>query len=153
MLKMIASLQSLCAHFCEIVTDQKPGSSEPVLSVKFSLLSAKTDRQCLHSVSRVKGKVSIDTLLLLGTACHLSVEKLLSRPGPEPAVSLSCRHDGQCSCSSCPHDLLHRVCFGVFVPGLHSVLCAEGVLHHLRHHICAELHSPHHQLQTTSLLE
>ena len=41
-----------------------------------------------------------------------------------------------------------------FVPGLHSVLCAEGVLHHLHHHICAELPSPPPpQLQMTSLFE
>ncbi|XP_062036951.1 vitamin K epoxide reductase complex subunit 1-like protein 1 isoform X2 [Lepus europaeus] len=52
-----------------------------------------------------------------------------------------------------PHDILHRVCRGVLVPGLHSVLCAEGVLHHLRHHVRAELHSSYHQLQTTGLLE
>ena len=62
-------------------------------------------------------------------------------------------HDSQRSCSSGPHDLLHCVCGGLFVPGLHSVLCAERVLHHLRHHICAELPPPHHQLQTTSLFE
>ena len=49
--------------------------------------------------------------------------------------------------------ILHYVCGGLFVPGLHSVLCAERVLHHLRHHICAELPPPHHQLQTTSLFE
>lgn len=62
-------------------------------------------------------------------------------------------HDSKCSCSFNPHDILHRVCGRVFVPGLHSVLCAEGVLHHLRHHIRAELHSSYHQLQTISLLE
>ncbi|XP_038201110.1 vitamin K epoxide reductase complex subunit 1-like protein 1 isoform X2 [Arvicola amphibius] len=74
-------------------------------------------------------------------------------PWVKCSAALASRHDGQRSCSSCSHDLLHRVRGGVFVPGLHSVLCAEGVLHHLRHHLCAELHSPHHQLQTTSLLE
>ncbi|XP_005080394.1 vitamin K epoxide reductase complex subunit 1-like protein 1 isoform X2 [Mesocricetus auratus] len=74
-------------------------------------------------------------------------------PWVKCSAALASRHDSQRSCSSCPHDLLHRICGGVFVPGLHSVLCAEGVLHHLRHHIRAELHSPHHQLQTTSLLE
>lgn len=138
---------------CEIVTDQMPGSSEAVLSVKFSLLNVKTDGWFLHSVFRVKVRSVLIHYCFLATACYLSVEKLLSRPGPDLAVSLSCRHDGQRSCSSCSHDLLHRVRGGVFVPGLHSVLCAEGVLHHLRHHICAELHPPHHQLQTTSLLE
>lgn len=61
--------------------------------------------------------------------------------------------DSECGCSFNPHDILHHVRSGVFVPGLHPVLCAEGVLHHLRHHICAELHSSYHQLQTTSLLE
>ncbi|XP_045427201.1 vitamin K epoxide reductase complex subunit 1-like protein 1 isoform X1 [Pipistrellus kuhlii] len=71
----------------------------------------------------------------------------------EPSVSFSCRHDSKCSCSFNPHDILHRVCSRVFVPGLHSVLCAEGVLHHLCYHIHAELHSSYHQLQTTSLLE
>ncbi|XP_069899885.1 vitamin K epoxide reductase complex subunit 1-like protein 1 isoform X2 [Globicephala melas] len=65
----------------------------------------------------------------------------------------SLRPDSKCSCSFNPHDILHHVCSGVFVPGLHPVLCAEGVLHNLRHHICAELHSSYHQLQTTSLLE
>lgn len=50
LLKMIASFQSLCAHFGNIVTDQKPGSSEPVLSVKFSLLIVENRR----SVSRVR---------------------------------------------------------------------------------------------------
>ncbi|XP_052611522.1 vitamin K epoxide reductase complex subunit 1-like protein 1 isoform X3 [Peromyscus californicus insignis] len=74
-------------------------------------------------------------------------------PWVKCSAALASRHDGQCSCGPCPHDLLHRVRGGLFVPGLHSVLCAEGVLHHLRHHIRAELHSPHHQLQTTSLLE
>lgn len=71
----------------------------------------------------------------------------------EPSVSFSCRHDSKCSCSINPHDILHRVCGRLFVPGLHSVLCAEGVLHHLRVHLRAELHSSYHQLQTTSLLE
>uniref|UniRef100_A0AC11EPT0 Vitamin K epoxide reductase complex subunit 1 like 1 n=1 Tax=Ovis aries TaxID=9940 RepID=A0AC11EPT0_SHEEP len=61
--------------------------------------------------------------------------------------------DSECGCSFNPHDVLHHVRSGVFVPGLHPVLCAEGVLHHLHHHICAELHSSYHQLQTTSLLE
>ena len=65
----------------------------------------------------------------------------------------SCRPDSECGCSFNPHDILHHVRSGVFVPGLHPVLCAEGVLHHLHHHICAELHSSYHQLQTTSLLE
>nr|XP_017453907.1 vitamin K epoxide reductase complex subunit 1-like protein 1 isoform X2 [Rattus norvegicus] len=74
-------------------------------------------------------------------------------PWVKCSAALASRHDSQRSCSSGPHDLLHRVRGGVFVPGLHSVLCAEGVLHHLRHHICAELPSPHHQLQTTGLLE
>lgn len=52
-----------------------------------------------------------------------------------------------------PHDVLHHVGRGVPVPGLHSVLCVEGVLHHLRRHVRAELPSSHYQLQTTSLLE
>ncbi|XP_017725059.1 PREDICTED: LOW QUALITY PROTEIN: vitamin K epoxide reductase complex subunit 1-like protein 1, partial [Rhinopithecus bieti] len=52
-----------------------------------------------------------------------------------------------------PHDVLHHVGHGVPVPGLHSVLCAEGVLHHLRRHVHAELPSSQYQLQTTSLLE
>nr|XP_054108441.1 vitamin K epoxide reductase complex subunit 1-like protein 1 isoform X2 [Callithrix jacchus] len=62
-------------------------------------------------------------------------------------------HDSKCRRGVGPHDVLHRVGRGVPVPGLHSVLCAEGVLHHLCHHVRAELHSPHRQLQTTSLLE
>ncbi|NP_001001327.1 vitamin K epoxide reductase complex subunit 1-like protein 1 isoform 2 [Mus musculus] len=74
-------------------------------------------------------------------------------PWVKCSAALASRHDSQRSCSSGPHDLLHCVCGGLFVPGLHSVLCAERVLHHLRHHICAELPPPHHQLQTTSLFE
>lgn len=68
-------------------------------------------------------------------------------------LSFSCRHDSKRSRSSGPHDVLHRVSHRVSVPGLHSVLCAKGVLHHLRHHVCTELHPSHHQLQTASLLE
>ncbi|XP_052024766.1 vitamin K epoxide reductase complex subunit 1-like protein 1 isoform X3 [Apodemus sylvaticus] len=74
-------------------------------------------------------------------------------PWVKCSAALASRPDSQRSCSSGPHELLHCVCGGLFVPGLHSVLCAEGVLHHLRHHICAELPPPHHQLQTTSLFE
>ena len=71
----------------------------------------------------------------------------------EPSVPSSCRPDSKCSRSFNPHDVLHHVRSGVSLPGLHPLLCAEGILHHLRHHICAELHSSYHQLQTTSLLE
>ncbi|XP_042544028.1 vitamin K epoxide reductase complex subunit 1-like protein 1 isoform X2 [Dipodomys merriami] len=74
-------------------------------------------------------------------------------PWVKCSAALASRNDSQRRCSSDPHDILHCVCRGFFVPGLHSVLCAEGVLHHLRHHICAELHPSYHQLQTTSLLE
>ncbi|XP_036265382.1 vitamin K epoxide reductase complex subunit 1-like protein 1 isoform X3 [Pipistrellus kuhlii] len=74
-------------------------------------------------------------------------------PWVKCSAALASRHDSKCSCSFNPHDILHRVCSRVFVPGLHSVLCAEGVLHHLCYHIHAELHSSYHQLQTTSLLE
>ena len=99
-------------------------------------------------------KISIPTLQQI-TKCYLLTQKLsLQRQGLiEPRVSFSCRPDSKCSCSFNPHDVLHHVCSGVFVPGLHPVLCAEGVLHNLRHHIRAELHSSYHQLQTTSLLE
>lgn len=62
-------------------------------------------------------------------------------------------YDSKCSSSSNPHDILHSVCSRVFVLGVHSVLRAEGILHCLRHHIFAELHSLYHQLQTTSLFE
>ncbi|KAM4820642.1 vitamin K epoxide reductase complex subunit 1-like protein 1 isoform 2-T2 [Thomomys bottae] len=74
-------------------------------------------------------------------------------PWVKCSAALASRDDGQRGGSSDPHDVLHRVCGGLPVPGLHSVLCAEGVLHPLRHHLCAELHPPYHQLQTTSLLE
>ncbi|KAM7088836.1 vitamin K epoxide reductase complex subunit 1-like protein 1 isoform X2 [Mycteria americana] len=62
-------------------------------------------------------------------------------------------YDSKCSSSSNPHDILHSVCSRVIVLGIHSVLRAEGILHCLRHHIFAELHSLYHQLQTTSLFE
>ncbi|XP_060261846.1 vitamin K epoxide reductase complex subunit 1-like protein 1 isoform X2 [Ovis aries] len=74
-------------------------------------------------------------------------------PWVKCSAALASRPDSECGCSFNPHDVLHHVRSGVFVPGLHPVLCAEGVLHHLHHHICAELHSSYHQLQTTSLLE
>lgn len=84
----------------------------------------------------------------------VSSELALHGPGLSAAsVPFSCRHDSKRSCSFNPHDLLHRVCSKLSVPGLHSVLCAEGVLHHLRGHVRAELHSSDRQLQTTRLLE
>ncbi|XP_040828698.1 vitamin K epoxide reductase complex subunit 1-like protein 1 isoform X3 [Ochotona curzoniae] len=76
-------------------------------------------------------------------------------PWVKCSAALTSRHepDRECSGGFDPHDVLHRVCRRVVVPGLYSVLCAEGVLHPLCHYICAELHSSYHQLQTTSLLE
>lgn len=62
-------------------------------------------------------------------------------------------HDRKRSGSFSPNDILHRVRGGLPVPGLHPVLCAEGVLPHLCRHVCAELRSSHHQLQATGLLE
>ncbi|XP_047388957.1 vitamin K epoxide reductase complex subunit 1-like protein 1 isoform X2 [Sciurus carolinensis] len=74
-------------------------------------------------------------------------------PWVKCSAALASRPDSERSRSSDPHDVLHRVCGGVRVPGLHPVLCAQRVLHHLRHHVRAELHPSHRQLQTTSLLE
>ncbi|XP_064231683.1 vitamin K epoxide reductase complex subunit 1-like protein 1 isoform X2 [Aotus nancymaae] len=74
-------------------------------------------------------------------------------PWVKCSAALASRHDSKCRRGFDPHDILHHVGRGIPVPGLHSVLRAEGVLHHLCHHVCAELHSSHYQLQTTSLLE
>nr|XP_034994653.1 vitamin K epoxide reductase complex subunit 1-like protein 1 isoform X1 [Zootoca vivipara] len=62
-------------------------------------------------------------------------------------------YDGKCGSGASPHDVFHSVGNRILVPGLHSVLCPEGILHYLRCHVLAELHSLYHQLQTTSLLE
>ncbi|PNJ04928.1 VKORC1L1 isoform 2 [Pongo abelii] len=74
-------------------------------------------------------------------------------PWVKCSAALASRHDSKRRGSFDPHDVLHHVSPGVPVPGLHSVLCAEGVLHHLHRHVRAELPSSRCQLQTTSLLE
>ncbi|KAI2546048.1 VKORC1L1 isoform 2 [Pan troglodytes] len=74
-------------------------------------------------------------------------------PWVKCSAALASRHDSKRCGGFDPHDVLHHVGRGVPVPGLHSVLCAEGVLHHLHRHVRAELPSSHYQLQTTSLLE
>ncbi|XP_075374451.1 vitamin K epoxide reductase complex subunit 1-like protein 1 isoform X1 [Mycteria americana] len=76
-----------------------------------------------------------------------------SPPNSDLSAILNSWYDSKCSSSSNPHDILHSVCSRVIVLGIHSVLRAEGILHCLRHHIFAELHSLYHQLQTTSLFE
>lgn len=77
----------MCTVSCAVRTNQSPGSYDTILSVKFSLFSIKTDGQFLHSAffHSQEGKVSILTLLL-ATACHLSVEKPLSRPGSDLVI-------------------------------------------------------------------
>ncbi|XP_033027381.1 vitamin K epoxide reductase complex subunit 1-like protein 1 isoform X2 [Lacerta agilis] len=95
-------------------------------------------------------------------ACHLEREKgrdlhyralcdLSDRVRCSAAIAS--RYDGKCGSGASPHDVFHSVGNRILVPGLHSVLCPEGILHYLRCHVLAELHSPYHQLQTTSLLE
>ncbi|XP_044312047.1 vitamin K epoxide reductase complex subunit 1-like protein 1 isoform X2 [Varanus komodoensis] len=69
------------------------------------------------------------------------------------SAAIASRYDSKCGSSASPHDVLHSICNRILVPGLHSVLCAEGILRCLCHHLLAELHSLYHQLQTTGLLE
>lgn len=64
-----------------------------------------------------------------------------------------CRNDGECHGSPDPHEHVHRLSDGIPLPGLHSLLRSEGLLRHLCHHICTELHSLCPQLQATCLLE
>ncbi|XP_025130970.1 vitamin K epoxide reductase complex subunit 1-like protein 1 isoform X1 [Bos indicus] len=106
----------------------------------------------LNQPNSIFGLIFYILQLLLGGEPAYS-EKGLSGWSHQMCPAWKRRPDSECGCSFNPHDILHHVRSGVFVPGLHPVLCAEGVLHHLRHHICAELHSSYHQLQTTSLLE
>lgn len=50
-------------------------------------------------------------------------------------------------------DHIHRVSNGLHLPGLHSLLRPEGLLHHLCDHIRTELHLVCAELQATGLLE
>lgn len=86
--------------------------------------------------------VLVDRQLLITKGSHRS-----------NCLSSSSRYDSKCSSSAGPHDVLHSVSNRIFVPVLHSVLCAEGILRCLCYHILAELRSLDHQLQTTSILE
>ncbi|XP_056140397.1 vitamin K epoxide reductase complex subunit 1-like protein 1 isoform X2 [Lampris incognitus] len=65
----------------------------------------------------------------------------------------SSRNDRQRDGGPFPHDDVHPVGGGLALPGLHPLLCPEGLLHHLHHHIRAELHPLYPQLQAASLLE
>ncbi|XP_067866405.1 vitamin K epoxide reductase complex subunit 1-like protein 1 isoform X1 [Heterodontus francisci] len=55
-------------------------------------------------------------------------------------------YDSECNGCFNTNDDVHSVCGGCTVSKLHPVLCAEGLLHNLHHHICPELHSLYHQL-------